>query len=279
MLLSSFTNYFLILMMEILSVSPSLRLIRERLNLAVEARQKENPRKGPKKLKKIKLFLRTPLPGSNLFRVQGKLRILNSCPTQIEFVYEQLVVVSRSSNKQILRTLLLKLFWSEEGLSDIEWTGLTLLALEDMEILEIIKYFQRNPMFLVRKLVNSWYIQRGEKPFSQREFFSRKGLEYEFNWALVHRPPPLHIEKYSSWKRHQNDQGSLNNSNIQIGRQLEGSFNEERIFSLRRALSVGILPIEPTNDKDKDSLKKAIISAETDFFLKLLKEVNNDPGL
>lgn len=78
-------------------------------------------------------------------------------------------------------------------------------------------------------------------------------------------------KRYSGWKRHQNDQGSLtpNKEDPFLEQYSDPIILEDEISFVKEVISVGILP--PISG-DKSSLKSAIIRAETEKFLKYLKE-------
>jgi hypothetical protein len=185
----------------------------------------------------------------------------------------RLLIFSDSPRKKItIRKLFLRFLWDE--VSELEIEALVLLSLEENEelVLETLKVSETVPRNLLRARVNAFCILINRKPFSLREFLSSKSFFLNVETDIDFSPPSS-VKKYTGWKRHQNDQGSLLPD---IEEPLPYSPEEYVIeFNINSALTVGIIQLIKT--AGEGSLTMAVINAETVKFNSLVGGLINDP--
>jgi len=184
----------------------------------------------------------------------------------------RLLFFSDSHRKKInLRKLFLRFLWDE--ISNLEMEALILLSLEEHEelVLETLKVSETIPRNLLRARVSAFSIITGGKPFSLREFLSSKSffisVETDTKFA-----PPSSVKKYTGWKRHQNDQGSLLPDIEEPLPYVPEEYVME--FNINMALTVGIIQLKTAGE---GSLTMALMNAETVRFNTLVGGLLNDP--
>lgn len=183
----------------------------------------------------------------------------------------RLKVYSESSKKKvILRKLFSKFLWSTVNSLELEVLLNFALDLKEEYILEVIKYQKIIPIFLLRARLNSLLIIEGFKPFLFREFLNIRGFFLIIESEEIQFNSSPSVDKYTGWRRHQNDQGSLA-PDKEDPFPLEPGNNLER-YNISKALTVGII-----HKSGEDSLKRALIKAETVRFNLLVKEFINEP--
>lgn len=178
----------------------------------------------------------------------------------------RLIIYSELSNKnRVIRGLFLK--WLYSSLTELEYKALLFESLNKPELLAALKARQTVPKLLLSIRVNALSILKGKRPiFSYRNFLSEKPL-FPIVKEVDIFSPPRPYKKYSGWKRHQNDQGSINPFPKIDPEPIGESLNFEEEFNFFFELfSVGFLPLEA-----EGSLKMALMKAETEKF-KLLVE-------
>lgn len=178
-----------------------------------------------------------------------------------------------SSRIQVSEMLFLKFLWGE--ISDREFEALTLFSLENETIFWFLKELKNNKSkFLLRKRVNAHRLFSGTEPLSKRLFESVRNcfIKVDSLQWYEDRPKP---EKYSGWKRHQNDQGSLRTTSLEFERQEAPGDIENNLLSIKTVLTVGVL----SPSENGNSLKMAYSNAETVKYLKILKEVFKNENL
>lgn len=191
-------------------------------------------------------------------------------------VMELLLCKSFQKPKKILRILFARFLWEE--LSDLEIEGLLKLAIREKDnlVLEAFKAIRLNiPKYLVRKRVNALLVFLGSKPLSRRFLDSTRHVKLDFSWEIDRSDHTINTV-YTGWRRHQNDHGSLNTSNIEIDRMLHEDFIVDEIKLFNSVLTVGYIPENP---QDEMSLMTALKRAETVKFFTIIKEVFNEENL
>lgn len=190
---------------------------------------------------------------------------------------ELLLCKSLQKPKNVLKILFSRFLW--EDLPNLELEALLKLAIleKDNLILEAFRAIRLNlSKYLVRKRVNTLLIYQGRKPLSRRFLDSTKRVKLDISWEIDQSDHTIN-KVYTGWRRHQNDHGSLNTSNIEYDRMLHEDFIVDEVQYLRSVLTVGYFPENP--QQDKVTLMSAIKRAETVKFFSLTKEVFKDENL
>lgn len=125
------------------------------------------------------------------------------------------------------------------------------------------------PRRTIRVRLNALLRLRGIEPLSEKEAISSFwNVEVE-SWKQY--SPPFSQQRYSGWKRHQDDKGSISKEGpIELERQVSVPEKVDNLNFIREVISVGILP--PEIGVDMNPLKSALMRAETEKFLQFLEE-------
>lgn len=194
-----------------------------------------------------------------------------------KYKMELLLCKSLQKPKQILKILFSRFLW--EDLPNLEVEALLKLAIleKDNLILEAFRAIRLNmSKYLVRKRVNALLLYQGRKPLSRRFLDSTKHVKLDISWEIDQSDHTIKTV-YTGWRRHQNDQGSLNTSTIEYDRMLHEDFIVDEVQYFRSVLTVGYFPENP--QQDEVTLMSAIKRAETVKFFSLTKEVFQNENL
>lgn len=185
-------------------------------------------------------------------------------PDEISLRRRLLVYCESRNRKVILRKFFLKFLWDK--LSPAEYEAFILLAIEEGDeiILNTIKVFNDIPKNLLIARLNALCTITGRKPFLLREYLSSKGFLLLVDSEIV-QAPSSSIERYTGWKRHQNDQGSLSPHKEDPFPLIPEEIVNE--YDILKALTVGVIHFG-----GEGSLTMALIKAETVLFHELVKE-------
>jgi hypothetical protein len=185
-------------------------------------------------------------------------------PDEISLRRRLLVYCESKNRKIILRKFFLKFLWDK--LSPAEYEAFILLAIEigDEIILNTIKVSEEIPKNLLIARLNALCTITRRKPFLLREYLSSKGFLLLVDSEII-QAPSSGIERYTGWKRHQNDQGSLSPHKEDPFPLVPELIAEE--FDILKALTVGVIHFS-----GEGSLMMALIKAETVIFNDLVKE-------
>lgn len=179
----------------------------------------------------------------------------------------RLVIFSSSKRKQTMRRLISSRIFNDTSVRIEE--PLYRLAVETgdsmyLSFLKFREYFQSQRL----ALINSLFRFTNQKPLSIREYESFSSFDIQIRRKIT---PLARNNRYSGWKRHQNDKGSLRaDSGIDPEPLLVEPtlITEEEILKIVLQSVVGI----PPSFEDSSDLMMATIRAETERFVKLLKE-------
>lgn len=205
--------------------------------------------------------------------------VIAEFPTTQRERFRVLIIDSQFKKiRKIAKYLFSKLLWDELNSQELE-AFLSICLKLNLELeLEAFKALMltRNKI-LIRKRVNALLLYLRRKPLSKRYWSSISPIQVSVSEKRIHRDISV-PEKYSGWKRHQNDQGSLNPSKIDFNRQESTELILSEFDIITSVLSVGSLP-SSSNSVDITSLMMALIKAETDKFRSLILEVFNEENL
>lgn len=200
--------------------------------------------------------------------------LIATFPTTLEERFSLLVLDTEIRSKsKIIKYFLSKLLW--EGLSDLEFEAFILFSLNNRDdlSLEVLKHFKTSiSTDLLRKRINAFFIFKGLKPLSNRYWLSIKPLIFKLRRTSVWRQPRK-PEKYSGWRRHQNDQGSLSPNNTELFRQDTTEIFMSNKDILISVLTVGSMLSGSIGSVEETSLTSALMKAETVRFNSIIKEV------